>query len=383
MDPNDMDGHQVGNGLGAGQPNTGMAPNTGASPNVGQAFSAEQPNTFAPSTSNAYNAPQAPIISSSPDSEDKKESSITRAFGGRSRASKIAAQAPVQPSPLRQNAPEFFQQGMQQQDVAFNMAAEQKAKSKKGLLIGGIIGVGLLIIVTIVTAVTLTAKPSATEPKQIVLSTLNESDVSKINNFESSILHIYNGEINSNDIFTKEFKIAVEDGVNAYHKIYNGLTTNSDYLSKHASKDKIDTIIQKMSTNIKQYEAAKDNYLIIYDAFTNSDSSKLGKISDSRVKEYATNLYSSIAEMKEINAAYDNIDCKNAKILNPATGYDECDELDDRYETASDTIKKSGLAKSIFFGNEPEKTKSNIVKDAINDIYVESKEAGKTNEEKN
>ena len=108
MNPNDTDGHQVGNGLGV-----------------------EQPNTFTTNTGDAFNAPQAPIISSSPDPEDKKENSITRAFGGRSRASKIAAQAPVQPSSLRQNAPDFFQQSMQQQDIVLNAAAEKKQKSKK------------------------------------------------------------------------------------------------------------------------------------------------------------------------------------------------------------------------------------------------------------
>ena len=132
MNPNDMDGHQVGNGLGAQQPNT-MAPNPGSS----------------------FDAPQAPIISSSPDPEDKKENSITRAFGGRSRASKIAAGAPsqfaAQPSALRQNAPDFFQQSMQQQDIVLNAAAEKKQKSKKGLLIGGIIsGVALALKVTLV-----------------------------------------------------------------------------------------------------------------------------------------------------------------------------------------------------------------------------------------
>ena len=136
MNPNDTDGHQVGNGLGAQQPNT-MTPNPGSS----------------------FDAPQAPIISSSPDPEDKKENSITRAFGGRSRASKIAAQAPVQPSNLRQNAPDFFQQSMQQQDFILDAAAEQKKKSKKGLLIGGIIGgVALILICLIVLTISLLSR---------------------------------------------------------------------------------------------------------------------------------------------------------------------------------------------------------------------------------
>lgn len=138
MNPNDTDGHQVGNGLGV-----------------------EQPNTFAPNTGDAFNAPQAPIISSSPDPEDKKENSITRAFGGRSRASKIAAQAPVQPSNLRQNAPDFFQQSMQQQDIVLNNEAEQKAKGKKGLIIGGIIGGVAFIALIAVTIAVISGSNSA------------------------------------------------------------------------------------------------------------------------------------------------------------------------------------------------------------------------------
>lgn len=138
MNPNDTDGHQVGNGLGA-----------------------EQPNTFAPNTGDAFNAPQAPIISSSPNPEDKKENSITRAFGGRSRASKIAAQAPVQPSNLRQNAPDFFQQSMQQQDIVLNNEAEQKAKGKKGLIIGGIIGGVAFITLIAVTIAVISGSNSA------------------------------------------------------------------------------------------------------------------------------------------------------------------------------------------------------------------------------
>ena len=135
MNLNDTDGHQVGNGLGA-----------------------EQPNIFTPSIGNAVNIPQS-TISSIPDPENQKENSINRAFGGRSRADKNAAQAAVHPSALRQNAPEFFQQSMQQQDIILNAEAEQKKKSKKGLLIGGIIGgVALILICLIVLTISLLSR---------------------------------------------------------------------------------------------------------------------------------------------------------------------------------------------------------------------------------
>lgn len=175
MNPNDTDGHQVGNGLGAEQPNT-FAPNTGAIPNTvtSEAFSALQQNTFTPNTGDAFNAPQAPIISSSPDPEDKRENSITRAFGGRPRASKIAAQAPVQPSNLRQNAPDFFQQSMQQQDIVLSNEVEQKAKGKKGLIIGGIIGGVAFIALTAATIAVISGSNSAN-------TTLSQSIVDKFN----------------------------------------------------------------------------------------------------------------------------------------------------------------------------------------------------------
>ncbi len=361
MNPNDMDGHQVGNGLGAQQPNT-MAPNPGSS----------------------FDAPQAPIISSSPDPEDKKESSITRAFGGRSRASKIAAGAPsqfaAQPSTLRQNAPDFFQQSMQQQDIVLNAAAEKKQKGKKGLLIGGIIGgVALALIVSLVVITSLT-QSDVSDPKQIIINTLDESDVASINSFESQLLHIYNNEITTKDIFTDDFKTAVEKGVTSYQNVYNGLTSNESDLAKHSDNEKISTIINKMRENTKQYNSAKENYLLAYDAFINDNKTKLDDISDSKVKKSAQDLYENIQELDAISAAYKAIDCSNAKVIIPSTGYDECDQLDDRYESATNAIKNNDFARTLFFGENPEKIKSNIVKDTLNDIYVNSKEAGRNNE---
>ena len=357
MNPNDTDGHQVGNGLGV-----------------------EQPNTFAPNTGDAFNAPQAPIISSSPDPEDKKENSIARVFGGRSRASKIAAQAPVQPSNLRQNAPDFFQQSMQQQDIVLNAAAEKKQKSKKGLLIGGIIGgVALVLIVTLV-VITSLIQSNVSDPKQIIINTLDESDVASINSFESQLLHIYNNEITTKDIFTDDFKTAVEKGVTSYQNVYNGLTSNESNLAKHSDNEKISTIINKMRENTKQYNSAKENYLLAYDAFINDNKTKLDDISDPKVKKSALDLYKSIQELDAISAAYKAIDCSNAKVIIPSTGYDECDQLDDRYESTTNAIEDNDFARTLFFGENPEKIQSNIVKDTLNDIYVNSKEAGRNNE---
>ena len=171
MNPNDTGGHQVGGGLGNQQPST-------FTPNPGSAFNAPQ----APIVGNSE-IPQAPIISSTPDPDDgKQNSSITRPFGGRTRADRIAAQAPAQPSALRQNAPEFFQQGMQQQDIILSTEAEQKKKIKKGLLIGGIIGgVALILICLIVLAISLSSR-------EVLLSEKDKNAISAWNTLANFML---------------------------------------------------------------------------------------------------------------------------------------------------------------------------------------------------
>ena len=209
MNPNDTDGHQVGNGLGV-----------------------EQPNTFAPNTGDAFNAPQAPIISSSPDPEDKKENSITRAFGGRSRASKIAAQAPVQPSNLRQNAPDFFQQSMQQQDIVLNAAAEKKQKSKKGLLIGGIIG-GVVLLGAIIAIACIAILPNGgvkSNAKIAEYKEFLENGISTVEKYDSLLQAAEDNSIGLQTGITNEQyesdKKSLEENLNNIIKFRDSLEDN-------------------------------------------------------------------------------------------------------------------------------------------------------------
>ena len=178
----------------------------------------EQPNIFTPSIGNAVNIPQS-TISSIPDPENQKENSINRAFGGRSRADKIASQAAVHPSALRQNAPEFFQQSMQQQDIILNAAAEQKQKSKKGLLIGGIIGAVVLIVTIVIVSVVSLPQLKTTAPATVGDSFLD---------FAKLIM----GDAQSLDDITNYDKVTELESVligGAYDGDYS---ENRDYLEK-------------------------------------------------------------------------------------------------------------------------------------------------------
>lgn len=350
MNPNDPDGHQVGNDL-----------------------NSQQGNTFTPRVGDAVNAPQT-IISSTPDSEDKKESTITRAFGGRSRASQIAAQANSHPSALRQNAPEFFQQSMQQQDVILNAAAEQKAKSKKGLIIGGIVGGALILIVAVVAIISsITSNPVAT-PEETLKAALVEEDVVAVSNLESGLLHLYNNEIGDTDIFSAEFKDRVETGVSAYRKIYDSLQEKSKQFEGYELKEDIDKVLSAMSINIEHYETAGKNYLLIYDAIVNNDSTKIDNVS-SDIKDAAMAYYEGATTINQLSVVYDTIDCSKAEVLDPSTGYNECDRLDDEYEEAISKIRTSNLAKKLFFGNNISEVKDNIVKDTLNVLYINMQEA--------
>ncbi len=332
-----------------------------------------------------YDAPMQPILSSSPDTEESaapaSQTNASKFFGGRSRASQIASSAPA--TNYRQNTPEFFSQAMNQNDIIVNNAQEQQQKSKKGLIIGGIIGGAVLVVAAVIAVVLLLPKePTVTDPKQIVLNTFNDADVTAVNNFETRLNHIENDEIGTYDIFNEEFKKIVEDGVTSYRKIYDSLQSNTDYLKEHSSKDKITSLKAKMEANISQYEAAKADYLLVYDAIVNGNNDKIDQVSSERVKESAKQLIEAAATIREVEAAFDTVDCDNAQVLDYATGYDECDALEDKEETASAIIEESSLAESIFFGENPDKVKENIAKDLLNDIYVGSKEAGETNDEK-
>lgn len=127
---------------------------------------------------NHYNVPQAPIISSSPDPESPKDNSISKVFGGRSRADQIAAQA--QPSNLRQNAPEFFQQNMQQQDIILNTEAKHRQKSRKKTILG--ITIGTVVLIGIIALILVVSLLDSNSTENIAAAT-TQSLLNKYSNF--------------------------------------------------------------------------------------------------------------------------------------------------------------------------------------------------------
>lgn len=374
MNPNDTDGHQVGNGLGVEQPNT-FAPNTR---DVGNAFNAPQQNTFAPSTGDVFNAPQAPIISSTPDPEDKKESSITRAFGGRSRASKIATQAPAQPSALRQNAPDFFQQSMQQQDLAYNAAAEQKAKSKKGLLIGGIIsGVALLAIAAVVVvsvAITSNSKPYPDGlPVADAKDIFTNKNIEAIDSLETTIANMPQTAmyIKPGVDISKNYKSTIEsiqNLVDTYEKVYNELLNYEAIQYSEESAQYFADAKEKMAKMLPIYKEIVERYKLVLTAM--SGEASLDTLSslpgyDKKIKEDLD----VAVQFTNLNKTYQKMNCTVEERTTPGTQCyiikHQLIELENNTSSASGVdLRKMILADSLKEIN-PDEYK---VRSALNNI---------------
>lgn len=360
MNPNDTDGHQVGNGLGAQQPNI-MTPNPGSS----------------------FDAPQAPIISSSPDPEDKKENSITRAFGGRSRASKIAAQATptqfeAQPSPLRQNAPEFFQQGMQQQDIILNAAAEKRAKSKKGLLIGGIIGgVALLAIVTIVVisvAITSNNKPYPDGlPVANAKDIFTDKNIEAIGSLETTIANMSQTAmyIKPGVDISKNYKSTIEslqNLIDTYEKVYNELLNYEAIQYSEESAQYFADAKEKMAKMLPIYKEIVERYKLVLTAM--SGEASLDTLSslpgyDKKIKEDLD----VVVRFTNLNKTYQKMNCTVEERTTPGTQCyivkHQLIELENNTSSASKVdLRKMILADSLK-GINPNEYK---VRSALNNI---------------
>ena len=359
MNPNDTDGHQVGNGLGA-----------------------EQPNTFAPNTGDAFNAPQAPIISSSPDPEDKKENSITRAFGGRSRASKIAAQAPVQPSNLRQNAPDFFQQSMQQQDIILNAAAEQKAKGKKGLLIGGIVGgVALLAVaaVAIVSIISSNAKPYPDGmPIADAQELLSDDNIEAISNLEEAFKSMSQTAMYINPTtVTTNYDTAIktiQDEINIYENVYNELLKYEAIQYNQKSFQYFAEAKEKMSAMLPTYKNVFERYKLVLAAISgNADLETISSLPgyDKKIQQDLN----ALSEYNTLNNAYRKMNCTVEERTTPGTQcYITKHKLIEIEDSAS-SIAKVDFRK-IILAEDTEKIASgeNIVRPTLNNIKFTAKD---------
>jgi hypothetical protein len=362
MNPNDTDGHQVGNGLGV-----------------------EQPNTFAPNTGDAFNAPQAPIISSSPDPEDKKENSITRAFGGRSRASKIAAQAPVQPSNLRQNAPDFFQQSMQQQDIVLNAAAEKKQKSKKGLLIGGIIG-GVVLLGAIIAIAYIAILPNGgvkSDAKIAEYKEFLENGISTVEKYDSLLQAAKDNSIGlqvgiTNEQYESDEK-SLEENLNNIIKFRDSLEDNlgitvNDKDAQEKIKSLETELVSSIDERIPIYEKYKSTLLSLNEVYkTRGSDDAIGALSKVDNNDYLDmtvavidNYYS---ERVALNQRWLNNNCNNIPDAQVCSStLESIARLDESYN------KDENLSKFLAsYTNGLEKDPANIMREIL--AILEEEEA--------
>ena len=391
MNPNDTDGHQVGNGLGVEQPNT-FAPNTGAIPNTvaSEAFSAPQQNTFTPNTGDAFNAPQAPIISSTPDPEDKKENSITRAFGGRSRASKIAAEAApsqfaAQPSPLRQNTPDFFQQGMQRQDLAFNAAAEKKAKSKKGLLIGGIVGGVVLLAVATVAIVSIISSNAKPYPDGMPIADaqelLSDDNIEAISNLEEAFKSMSQTAMYINPTtVTTNYDTAIktiQDEIDIYEDIYNELTKYEAIQYSQESSQYFAEVKEKMSVMLPIYKNVFERYKLVLEAVSGkTDFDAISSLPgyDKKIQQDL----SALSQYVTLNTTYQKMNCSIEERTTPGTQcYITKHKLIEIEDSANGASKVDFRKMILAEDSEIITSGENIVRPVLNNIKFVAKDDDK------
>lgn len=376
MNPNDTDGHQVGGGLGNQQPST-------FTPNPGSAFNAPQ----APIVGNSE-MPQAPIISSTPDPDDgKQSSSITRAFGGRTRADRIAAQAPAQPSALRQNAPEFFQQGMQQQDIIMNAAAEQKAKSKKGLLIGGIVGAIAVVaaIIAVVVMVIPHSSPSTTDAKLEEYEDFLEASIATINKYDALLQAADDESIGLQTGITEEVYKKSKESLNKDLEEIKALSsTLEDNLGlkfgDSETQEKISALekelVDSLSSRLSVYEKYKEVSLALNEVYraNGSDESIASFVKTAGDSDYtkavANKMQGYYTKKRTYLQTWKSNDCNNKQSLPVCASLtDEMLTLDREYNQDS-TLSKLFASYNGKLGKDPVK----IIRDIQTIIETEQKQ---------
>ncbi len=286
MNPNDMDGHPV------GENPVPQNPDIWASKNGG-----EQDSVVQNADPGYYDAPQA-IISSEPEPSTSNAGSTNSFLSSRSNRRQRA----VESSKFRQNAPEFFQQNMAQQDIIINSRNEQAAANKKKLFLFGGIGLGViaLIVALILIIPALTGGNSEASQLDELQAFLNDESASVYKydtllkaagedsyalqagisdeEYESS-----KSELNSNFDSVKKFQEKLAS--------FKNVSAGNEELDKKL-KDSIADLSTSLEKSVVSYEKYKNTIIALNDVYKNYGSEEsiknFSEVSDSQYASYVT-----------------------------------------------------------------------------------------------
>lgn len=267
-----------------------------------------------------YDAPAQPIISSAPEpQENVQQTNASKFFGGRSRASQIAASTPT--TNYRQNAPEFFSQAMNQNDIVLADAQEQKEKSKKTIKMAGIIGgIALVAIIAVVAVISLTGSLKGNEgpstEAEIKENLATKLDETRIYDLENVLLQAYNGNINPGEYVSEEAYIHLSGG----KQILNDIETYfNNYGTKNLKESEI-VIINSIKDEIKNrkanYEKIIDGSILLYKAVEENDSTSqktLKEHSSADVKRIYESIYKAKNESDKLDEQYTAAKCYDSE----------------------------------------------------------------------
>lgn len=346
----------------------------------------ERDNTPFGGAQNAGNGSQPQIFSTDQTSQDKQ--SISSKLGTsrsrfNSRANRYAEQqtnySAAQSIAQNQNTPQFFSDAVMANTP---VPVEPPKKSKAPLFIG--LAVALVAVVAVVLVVTLMPKGETDDKKkEVIASTFNSDDIGNVNNLEIFYSRVIDGDVDARTIMAADYQKTVDNGAKSYRMILDNLKENKDLIDKEELSADLDDIISKMEANIVGIEKSTAAYDIIYSAFLEENKSKLDSISDELIKKSAIDFYDGISNFAIAASASSETDCFNATIIDPQTGFDECDLLEQKMDNAEEQIVNSNLAYILFIGEKEDSIKTNFVKSTLNDIYIKLNEAGIYDERKN
>lgn len=272
-------------------------------------------------------------------------------------------------------APDYFNQAAS--DIYIDNSQPRKTNKKKFIVLG-IAAIAIVVGVAIFFTMqpgTMFDKRSDAEKAAAAFKT---EDVTYISRLESLYRHIVSGETRSSDVFVTEEYNRINEGLEAYKRVYNELKTNKESISRAVKGVDLNSILDRMSANLSIFESNIAEYTSIYNSLKNNDDGYLDKVSESnkeKAKEYVS-AYRTFAENDDKKKAMGG--CMDISEYEE----DPCDVYDDAMKKSHSIMKNSTLAKDVLMGSEEEKITDNFVAKDVSKAYsslkgLESKDENK------
>ncbi len=337
-------------------PNASVAPVVSIAPvapttSVNPAASITSANTASPATP-IMSTPEASMPqTTTPNAQDFTPNtqfasrSTSKFFGGRRRASRIAADANLSnPSQYNnQNAPAFFNQAMQQNDMAAVAQAEERKRKNKILKTVGISIVGVLVIAISAVSIAKVISSNSEAEERTRIENIREDigknlDESRVADLEDFFYNTYSEKIDSEGLISKkydDFFLIDENTMSNLEEYFNSYDTKSLNTSeKDKLKEVNSTISSKKDTYTKLFAGAK----LLRGVIKNESQAinDIKKLNSDKLSKIANDIKEAIVISEDSEEKYKTARCYNDETTSVCkTIIEEMDRADDILSDAS------------------------------------------------